>query len=116
MKIVIVFVLVLGFACSQAYADNTSTVKTKEQIEQEIKSYLSDDLVEASKGLNQNVDYISNNYSEAQIRQTIKNYELLHKKAAKKQGKDYVPYDKQIDVNNPKDVKRFLKKRTDIIF
>lgn len=92
-----------------------------EQIELEkarntIKVLVTDDVVRSSQPLNNNIDYIAGNYSEDELKSLIRNYEKITRKVAIKQGKEYVPYDRRIDVKNPEEVKRYLKRRSDIIF
>ncbi len=95
---------------------NTKEKMTIEQAQKKINETLNDNLTKAAKPLNNKVDYISHSYDEGDLRALIKNYEKTNRKIAKRQNKTYIPYDQKIDVNDPQKVKRYLRKRVDIVF
>lgn len=106
-------ILSAGAVCAQvANSENMS----KEEAVIALKEYLTEDLVTASQPLNNDIDFVAKNYSEKELKALIKNYELITRKAAIREGNEYVPYDRRIDVDNPPEVKRFLKHRIDMIF
>lgn len=99
-----------------AQAEVSEVAQTPAAAEMAIKEIMTEDVITASQPLNDKIDYIAKNYSESDLKYLIKNYEKTNKKVAARRGKAYVPYDKKIDVNNPAKVKRYFRKRVDIIF
>lgn len=107
--------LCLGFASTaqaQYAQEKMSTAKAHATIEKA----LTEDVKNASKALNTKIDYIATNYDDGELRALIKNYEKTNRKLAARKGIPYVPYDRRIDVQNPQKVKRYFRKRVDIIF
>lgn len=80
------------------------------------EKFLTDDVVKASSTLKQHVDYIADNYKEAELRNIIRNTEEIERKTAKRLGKAYAPYDRRIDVKKPQEVKRYFRKRLNAIY
>ncbi len=89
---------------------------TPEQAQSVIEKTLTEDVKNASEQLNTKVDYIATRYDDNELKALIKNYEKINRKMAARQKEPYIPYDRKIDVNNPDKVKRYLRKRIDIIF
>ena len=113
MKRVLWATLAVFMINSPAYCEETD--KSAEQ-ESTLEEIIAEHRKQAAEPLNERIDYISQNYSEKELKDLIINYEKMTRKVAQNKGIKYVPYDRKIDVNDPKKVKRFLKNRTDIIF
>jgi hypothetical protein len=116
MRALFIILSALMFGIGNVNAQISATDMTKAQAEKALKGYVTDDVEKASQPLKKSINFIAGNYSESELKALIKNYEMAARKSAYKQGKPYIPYDKRIDVNKPSEVKRFLKKRADIIF
>lgn len=109
----IIAALCLGSGTAAAqYGGNMSRTAA----EREIQEILTDDITAAAKPLNNKLDYIATAYDEGELKDLIRNYEKTNRKIAARLGKDYVPYDRRIDVSDPQKVKRYFHKRIDIIF
>lgn len=104
----------IGF--SPVWAQTAENDISAEEAKRQLKEILTEDVVKAAEPLNKKIDYIARNYDENDLKLMIRNMEKTDREAAKMQGKDYIPYDRRIDVNDPEQVKRFLRKRIDIIF
>ncbi len=105
----------LAFPAAAQTAD-TQKEMTVTEAQAQLQDILNESLVEAAEPLNKKVDYIASSYDDGELRALIKNYEKTNRKIAARQGKKYVPYDRKIDVSDPQKVKRYLRKRIDIIF
>ena len=118
IRALLITILTILFSINSANAQVDLDIENMslEQAQAELRKYLTDDVVNASKPLNNTIDFMANNYSEQDLKALIKNFELVARKSAEKQGMEYVPYDRKIDINNPAQVKRFLKNRINIIF
>lgn len=112
-KALFTFAICLFFALPSHAEISEEEVERARQV---IKENLTEDVVEASKPLNKSIDYITTNYSERQLKDLIRNSELIERKSSLKNGHEYIPYDRKINVNNPAEVKRFIKKRSKIVF
>ena len=111
------FLFILAFLCFAlpAVAEEERQLSPA-ATEMKLREILNDDIKDAAKPLNSKLDYMADAYSDGELRALIKNYEMTNRKLAARQGKAYVPYDRKIDVNDPAKVKRYFRKRIDIIF
>lgn len=114
----IVFIAVASLLFASPLCAQTTTAAEDELAAdmQRLHELRDEDTVKAAVPLNRKIDYIAGNYDENDLKLLIKNFEKTNRGTAQKQGKEYVPYDRRIDVNNPEEVKRFLRRRVDIIF
>lgn len=80
------------------------------------EEFLTDDVVKASSALKQHIDYIADNYQEAELRGIIRNTEEIERKTAKRLHRSYIPYDRRINVKKQQEVKRYFRKRLDAIY
>ena len=78
--------------------------------------FLTPEVVENTKTLKHSIDYMAENYSENDLHKIILYREEAARKIAKKLDKQYVPYDRRIDVKKPDDVKRYFRSRVDTIY
>lgn len=114
--LVILSILCLVLITSTAQAQYTQEKMSPAKAKATVAKALTEDVTNASKTLNAKIDYIATNYDDAELRALIRNYEKTNRKLAAREGKPYVPYDRRIDVQNPQKVKRYFRKRVDIIF
>lgn len=113
----VVFIAVASLLFSFPLHAQTTTAEDEAAADmQKLQELRDEDTVKAAVPLNRKIDYIAGNYDENDLKLLIKNFEKTNRGTAQKQGKEYVPYDRRIDVNNPEEVKRFLRHRVDIIF
>ena len=90
---------------------------TPEQAQKIIDTrFLTPEQVKATAGLKTQIDYMAENYREAELRRVILNMEKLNREMAKRNNREYVPYNQRIDLKNPDQVKRFFRSRIDTIF
>ncbi len=80
------------------------------------EEFLTEEVVKTTAPLKRHVDYIAKNYEERPLREMIKNAEEIERKVARKLDDEYVPYDRRIDVKKPEQVKRFFRKRINVIY
>lgn len=80
------------------------------------EKFLTDDVVAASSSLKKHVDYIAENYEEADLRRMIRNTEEIERKIPQRGDRTYKPYDRRINTKNTEDVKRFFRQRIDAIY
>ena len=112
----LLFIIAAFCLGSETAAAQYNGTMSKRAAEREIQKILTDDITTAAKPLNNKLDYITTAYDEGELKDLIRNYEKTNRKVAAKLGKDYVPYDRRIDVSDPQKVKRYFHKRIDIIF
>lgn len=104
-------ILLPWVACAQ-YEDLTPL-----QIQHIIDSdIMTDQVKEISAPLKNHIDYVVSNYPEGKLRKIIVNMEETEQKIAKQQGRQYIPYDRRINVKNPNQVQRFLRKRVNAVY
>ena len=113
--------LLIGLAISpSAFAqlegvipEDISPVQAQRIINEE---FLTEEVAKTTAPLKKHVDYIAENYEERPLKELIKNAEEIERKVARKLDEDYVPYDRKINVKNPEQVKRFFRKRINVIY
>lgn len=93
--------------------EDISPVQAKKIINEE---FLTEEVVKTTAPLKKHVNYIAENYEERPLKELIKNAEEIERKVARKLEEDYVPYDRKINVKNPEQVKRFFRKRINVIY
>ncbi len=74
------------------------------------------DVKEVSAPVKRHMDYALNNYQEANLKRIIINMEENENKVAKRLGKQYKPYDRQINIKDKTQVDRFLRNRVNAIY
>lgn len=118
MNKALIILYILCFACfaSTAQAQYAQEKMSPAKARATIDKTLTEDVENASKSLNNKIDFIAANYEDWELRALIKNYEKTNRKLAARKGEAYIPYDRRIDVQNPQKVKRYFRKRVDIIF
>ena len=111
---VLILILALIIGIVDAHAQTEMTPEEAQRILRE--DFLTDDVVNATRPVNESLDFMARNYSEKELRNVIRNYELLERKRAAREEREYLPYDRKIDIKNPDEVKRYFKKRTNVVF
>lgn len=115
MKKFIVFLVALLVTpvIASAQEDEMSPAQIQRIIDREI---LTDNVKNVSEPIKNHVDYMVNNYQRADMRKIIVNMEESEQKISKQQRRSYVPYDRRINMRDPDDVQRFLRKRVNTIY
>jgi len=115
--LIILGILICGGNSALAQAESEMEKEmTPEEIQQQLDELFPEEDRKAAEPLNKKIDFIAKNYDKNDLKLIIRNFEKVNRETAKRQEKDYIPYDRRIDVNAPDQVKRFLRRRIDIIF
>ncbi len=80
------------------------------------EKFLTEETVKITTPLKRHTDYVAENYSPAELKGLIRNAEEIERKSAARLEQDYVPYDRQIDVKKPQQVKRYFRSRLKTIY
>ena len=117
MKKALILLCLLCFGSASVQAQyNEPSQMSERKARSTIEKTLTEDVKNAAVPLNSKLDYIARNYDDSDLRALIKNYEKTNRKIAAHKGETYKPYDQRIDTQNPQKVKRYFRKRVDIIF
>ncbi len=104
--------LLPSFAASAQEQDMTPA-QIQRIIDREI---LTEEVKTVSAPIKQHIDYMVNNYQEADMRKIIINMEESEQKIAKQERRRYIPYDRRINIKDADSVQRFLRKRVNTIY
>ncbi|MBQ8677335.1 MAG: hypothetical protein IJ529_02560 [Alphaproteobacteria bacterium] len=112
----LIILAALSSLISQTAAAQTSKMTPEEILAVVNRDFLTEDTIKATDSLRSQVNYVAENYEEAQLKRIIRNMEEMERKASRESETLYVPYDRRINVKKPDDVKRFFRKRIKTIY
>ncbi len=105
-------IAMIPFAASAQY-DEMTPFQIQSIIDKEI---LTEQVKSVSAPMKQHMDYVVNNYQEADLKKIIINMEENERAISKYLGEEYKPYDRKIDIKNKAQVERFLRNRVNAIY